>query len=98
MLWYSEINLLKGKKKMKRMMNLIVLITIGLGFSGCGRTSHPGIPIQTILYHDINKPVGIKILRVPEFNKINVAEVGENLYSKSNQNLQNTFDHQVNDV
>ncbi|MDC0933814.1 hypothetical protein OAR97_08180 [Arcobacteraceae bacterium] len=76
---------------MRKMMSLIVLIAIGLGFSGCGRTPLPGIPIQTILHHDMNKPVGVKILRIPDFNKINTAEVGGNLYSKSNQNLQNTY-------
>lgn len=69
------------------------LIFVGLiFFSGCGQQPFPGMTISDAsVYHNTNQKSGIQIQTIPELNKQQTIEIGENLYQKINQTFYDTY-------
>jgi len=70
---------------MKKVMKLVIIIALSLGFSGC-------VDWQTNLHVNKKMEAKNKILRVPNLNKISTAEIGQNMFTKSYLYYENTYD------
>ncbi|MFA5216113.1 hypothetical protein [Sulfuricurvum sp.] len=70
-----------------------LLSIVGFGINGCAKNpSLPKIQVPTV-YHDFNRQTGLSIVRFPTLNTIATVEVGDNIYSKTNQ-----YSYDTNDV
>ncbi|RLA79872.1 MAG: hypothetical protein DRG78_12085 [Epsilonproteobacteria bacterium] len=75
---------------MKKFINIAVIATLSIGFSGCMNPPH----LTTV--HDKKLKNGFLTINNPKLNKISKVEIGENMYHKIYKKFYDTYNIFIN--